>query len=695
MLLKIQNASLQTKIILLFMVMGLVLTSVFNMFFYQNTIDNTIKAKENEMISLAQMTSNKIERFLFERTADIKVLSNSKLFTSPEFSHEVKANYLKNMSDAYQTYEAIFVLDLKGNLLESVGLKAEESINEELMTHFLSGNSYISDIIIEENNENYLYFSEPLHDDQGIYQGVIVEKMNFNAIQEIIASVQIGSSGFASMEQYNKSFKLNALQTEVMNNTTYFVATQLLTQYETQSEKWVIQVFLEKKEALLFKEHLGRYILLILIASLLMFFIVSYFISRRITRPIRNLMKKTSALIENNASFSNQLIISDEVKTLASFFDVLLDELHFMMQQVLEKTGEAAYIDELRKSIDALFDHMPNGIITIDANGYISSVNAVALDILETSKDILKHGITDSTLPENLNPLLDHMKEALFEGKTFTNEIIYLNQDTPIVFNTFKQMDLHDHLIGLTVTLNNYNHKKSFDESILRAKNLAELGEMSAGVAHEIRNPLSSIKGYTQLALREVKQDSQLYNDLNVILSEVDRLDKIVERFMSFARPNAPHKKYCHMNALIEKTIEQIQNGMQLGNILITHKFTKKDDVFADPEQLKQVILNLLLNSIQAMPHGGEIQVITLLDEESHTMEIQIVDNGEGMDSALTSKVFAPFFTTRPSGTGLGLSICSRIIENHQGIIEINSQKNKGTQIMIRIPFKENMHENT
>ncbi len=183
-------------------------------------------------------------------------------------------------------------------------------------------------------------------------------------------------------------------------------------------------------------------------------------------------------------------------------------------------------------------------------------------------------------------------------------------------FSTLSQLDRHDNLIGITIIINHLDAKQNFEESILRAKKLSELGELAAGVAHEIRNPLASIRGYAQIALREMNVDDQAASDIAIILMEVDRLDKIIERFMTFARPDKPSFGVYHMNNIIEDTIRLIDKDHQTKGINIRYRYTKNDLVRVDYEQMKQVLINLILNAVQAMPYGGKLELVTILSEK-------------------------------------------------------------------------------
>ncbi len=701
---RLQGTSLQVKIMVLLMLISTLLSMALGIIFYQNTINNARISKEKELLTLSALTANKIERFLFERTADAKVLAQSIVFTIPmdEVTDSARIQYLESVIQAYQAYDTVFILNRNGTVRLRAG-SLETPVHQDMMTfqkRFLSKKTYMSDIREIEQNR-YIYFSEPLYDSSGAYLGAIVEVMNFDAINDIITGVEIEKTGHAylsRLDQTAKSDQHYGIRQTVEDGKTYILAVSPLPQYESQTKQWVVTVRQELNDALIVKKDIERYFIYVVIGFLIFFYVLSAVISRYVTQPIRLLMKKANTLMVKNQHFATDVIVTDEVKTLTNSFDLLLEELNFMMQQVLEKSGQAAHIDLIRNSIDELIEGMPSGIITIDQDGCITSINDYALDVLKLQENTpVGKTIADwdaSYLGAffksvmNIHTSHEKLRDAICpiqlpDGSTMT-----------LIYSILLQYDSHSHYIGMTILLNPLDAKRNFEESILRAKKLSELGELSAGVAHEIRNPLASIRGYAQLIQSELPAEHQTAADIEIILNEVDRLDTIIDRFLTFARPNAPRLSLCHMNAIIQDTLDLLKQDEQIKNIKIRHRYSKNDLVQVDYEQMKQVFINLLLNAVQAMPKGGNIELVTLYSAQNRTMEIYIVDEGDGIPAEHLKKIFRPFYTTRDNGSGLGLSICSRIIENHNGIMEVSSSK-QGTQVIIKLPLADSHASHT
>lgn len=227
------------------------------------------------------------------------------------------------------------------------------------------------------------------------------------------------------------------------------------------------------------------------------------------------------------------------------------------------------------------------------------------------------------------------------------------------------------------------------EKSVIRAKNLEALATMSAGMAHEIRNPLTSIRGYAQYIQLELKEDDKLQEDISIVIDEVDRLNRILDKFLNFARPKELDLKPENINEIIQSTLKIIEKELINNNITLYAQFNKIQLTAIDHDQIQQVLLNIFTNSIQAMPSGGILNISTSLNKEFNMVCIEISDTGVGIKPEDYDKIFEPFFTTKDTGVGLGLSICSRIIENHKGFMEVESSLNKGSRFTIKIPVLE------
>jgi two-component system sensor histidine kinase HydH len=224
------------------------------------------------------------------------------------------------------------------------------------------------------------------------------------------------------------------------------------------------------------------------------------------------------------------------------------------------------------------------------------------------------------------------------------------------------------------------------EEQLRRADLLSALGTISAGMAHEIRNPLGSIKGAVEILKDDYRPDEAKYEFIRILLKETDRLSLIVQEFLNFARPKQPEFQPADVNEAIESVLLLIAQEANKVGVKVHKELDQSIGKHnLDAGMIKQAFLNMALNAIQAMPQGGVLTVQSTL--RGDIIEVTISDTGVGIAEDNKKKLFNPFFTTKKNGTGLGLVITYRIIENHRGTIDVVSKPGKGTTFMVRIPI--------
>jgi signal transduction histidine kinase len=236
-------------------------------------------------------------------------------------------------------------------------------------------------------------------------------------------------------------------------------------------------------------------------------------------------------------------------------------------------------------------------------------------------------------------------------------------------------------------------------ESLLQAEKLALVGKLSAGMAHSIRNPFTSVKMRLFSLSRSLKLSETQKEDFDVISEEIRHIDTIVQNFLEFSRPPKLKMQRISPSAVVDLAMQLLEHRLKSYNVAVSvERIDPLPEIQADPEQLKEVLVNLIVNACEAMEKGGKI-VITENGATSpsggETVEIRVCDNGPGIPESIQEKVWQPFFTTKEEGTGLGLSIAARIIEDHQGRIDIESKEGEGTTFIIKIPVKETGHEHS
>jgi signal transduction histidine kinase len=235
-------------------------------------------------------------------------------------------------------------------------------------------------------------------------------------------------------------------------------------------------------------------------------------------------------------------------------------------------------------------------------------------------------------------------------------------------------------------------------EQMKRADRLASIGEMAAGIAHEIKNPLAGIAGVIQVLKKDLPPGEPKRAVLDEVLSQVERMDKAVRNLLSFARPPEPKLTMVDVNELITKLLDFLAPQFAKHGITSERRLTAGLPwLILDPDLMQQALLNISLNAIKAMPEGGKFTVETRTEERygdhSGAIKVLFTDTGEGISPDNLIRIFSPFFTTRQQGTGLGLSITQRIVEQHNGEISVTSEPGKGATFAITLPLPKNEKE--
>lgn len=706
----LRQHSIQTKLVLFFFILTIALFLSVGFLFFGNTQAVMIGAKEKELMTLSEETSNKIERFLFERNADIEVMAQSPVLMDMDSGDELKFDYLESIRSAYKTYDSIFVVDAAGKIVVSSGAVEKNQDYLWLLQKIKQGRLIEADFTLFQDSQSYgVYFAAPITGDKGDIAGAVIERMNLDAIESIVRNVHPGRAGYAYLMDSNGKtvfFSGNDENNEAIvtdrqkKNISYFkragqqyiAAFYAIKGYESDGNQWYLVVEEPATEAFEVMNQLRNYTIVVILSSVCILFILSVIMSQAITGPIKKLVEETQNAAESSFTQNIEINSKDELGTLARSFNIMQSNLKSMMQQVLEKSGEAASLEEIRHYADKVFENVPCAVLTIDNTGKITTFNTAAARLTGLQQEDIVGENMREECSGSIRPIIrllqDSLEKEVIYMKHITDIINTSGSVVPILIDTSIQKDSLGNTIGAIGVFRNINEIQQFEESITRAKNLAALGELSAGMAHEIRNPLTSIKGYAEYIKSELADSPELIPDVATIIHEVDRLNGIIDRFLIFARPEHPRLQPEDINSLLKRVLE-FYNRELPGNICLLTDYGNLPPVSMDSDQMEQVIINMLLNSVQAMPSGGELSIKTRYLKQFGLAEIIIADTGLGISPQNYDKIFEPFFTTRNKGTGLGLAICSRIVENHKGFIEVSSTPGEKTEFIIRLPANE------
>ncbi|ARD55961.1 ATP-binding protein [Bacillus safensis] len=233
--------------------------------------------------------------------------------------------------------------------------------------------------------------------------------------------------------------------------------------------------------------------------------------------------------------------------------------------------------------------------------------------------------------------------------------------------------------------------EKSNQQVQMQAQKLAVAGQIAAGIAHEVRNPLTSVNGFLQLMKTQYPERTDYFD---IIFSEIKRIDFVLSELLVLAKPQSVHFQEVQLHGLLEQVITLLKTNAVLSNIDLKQPFKKQDAgaILADANQMKQLFINLIKNAIEAMPEGGSIYIST--EKVMNEWKITIQDEGKGMSEEDIQKIYDPFFSTKTEGTGLGLTICAAILKDHHGRMDVVSELGKGTAFHIYLPvWQKSRHQ--
>lgn len=335
-----------------------------------------------------------------------------------------------------------------------------------------------------------------------------------------------------------------------------------------------------------------------------------------------------------------------------------------------------------------ILEHMADAVIAIDREKRITLFNNSASQLFNQSPDEVMNKLCQLCMTGEISPLI----EAIERGQTSRDieKIIQLDKrrlitsvSTSVLKNEEGEID------SAFAVIKDLTEKRHLEDTLRRKEKLTAMGQLASGVAHEIRNPLNAIGMISQRLNKEFEPKTETieYHDLTrTVVTEVRRINEIIQQFLKFARPPELDLKRTSIEALVKSIVKLTSSQAQEQGIEIKLSLESIPDLLIDPNQMKQALLNIIQNSIEAIQDSGIIQIQAKRVDEREAI-IEIADNGIGMSQETLAKIFNLYFTTKVTGTGLGLSLVHQIISQHEGRIEVESEVGKGTRFLIYLPI--------
>ena len=383
-----------------------------------------------------------------------------------------------------------------------------------------------------------------------------------------------------------------------------------------------------------------------------------------------------------HADIRHALIMAAIILVLGSgaLFFIFVIQNYYLVDRTLKQTQ-----DYTRQVVAS----MASGLLSVDIGGKIVSYNLLALEMLDLKESEVRGMDFKEVIDFKATGIFQTLNQCM---SVLDREITYhkkSGETVPLALSVTPILDESHNCRGAVIILRDLTEIKLLEEKVRRSEKLAAIGKLAAAVAHEIRNPLSSIRGFAQYLRNTLKDKPREKEYAETIVSEVDRINRVVTDLLTFARPMEADLAPTDVTELIERTVRLVQADARSRNIGIQMSLSDLSIVPLDTNQMTQAILNLLLNSLQAVSSGGHIEVGAELDPSVSRLNLWVEDDGPGISQEQNEKIFDPFFTTREKGTGLGLAIVHKIVENHNGEINLQSPphgKTRGCRFTISIP---------
>ncbi|MBA4349278.1 MAG: hypothetical protein C0415_04725 [Thermodesulfovibrio sp.] len=721
------------KLAILFSGIFLILGVIVSYFIYTSNIKSLEEQITDKLEEQAFHAMDKLDRMLFEKSANIKMLTTDPVIMSRDSTPKQITEKLKTFEKNYKVFVYMSLFDLNRLRIADTSGKniGKQHPFTEYWQEIAEGNDFVMDAYMSGAlQEAVIYFAAVVKDEKGFPFRVIVSRMSIENLYGIIKHAVgihefeiektlkvnlVNKNGILLYSNYNKKgiFKEIAPDWEI---TKKFIATEgkIGSQKHYHSEGGEIYTFVREHGYLDFKgndwtliSHLptkvifqpavelrNRMIIILLVIGAFAFPVV-YLFSRKVSEPITKLQNAAVEIGRGNLDVKVEISSKDEIGQLSAFFNKMALDLKKHIQQndlILKSAGE--------------------GILGLDLDGKHTFVNPAAAKMLgykvrellgKHSHSIWHHTKEDgSPYPEEECPIYDAFRKGSVNQRV-RDEVFWRKDGTsfPVAYTSTPIIE-DDRIVGAVVTFTDITERKNLEQQFRQAQKMEAVGRLTGGIAHDFNNTLQIIMSIGGLLQLKIKEDDPLREYINDLFAVTSRAANLTKSLLAFSRKQILNPMPVNLNDII-KNAEKLLSRIIGEDIELKTELSDKDlIVIADSGQIEQVLMNLATNSWDAMPEGGELIIetgIMEMDEEfvkthgyGKTGEyalMAVTDTGLGMDEGTKEKIFEPFFTTKEvgKGTGLGLSTVYGIIKQHDGYINVYSEVGRGTTFRIYLPL--------
>jgi PAS domain S-box-containing protein len=728
-------SSIRSKLIgLLLVLVGLPLM-IAGFLSYRSATDALLKQTTRQLGNLGEKTSQQIDDFFRSAQKDIVLLADYPFIQLAflQFEFQQRLDTVRRLLEDYRKknddFSRLYLIALDGRPILAV--PAIDSADHHFKDAQWFARTLQKDLFLADQatpgaaGQTGIFLGKVVYDfeDASRPVGVLAFQIAPSSYTDFARSLHIGSGGYATLIHnngeviYHPDAGLKTTADILVNGDdrlrgliqraaqgaigygayTYQGEEKFLVYTPCEKMPWYVGITVLEKELMADINRFQQKLLTFLSAIILLILPISYLFIKGLTRPIQQLIDGAVRIGSGDLDQTIHIESNDELRGVADEFNKMAVQLKASMNEILD----------LKNFNEDILRNVTSGILTVDRQSRITSLNAGAAHILDctANPDGGAHPQTRAAR-ETLDNILEIIAETLASGDGVRHREMAISrpgqEPLHVEINTSLLSSKTGKIFGAIAEIRDITQRKRMEETMLRIEKLASLGELSAGMAHEIRNPLAGIKTSVQVLNKRVSRPESR-ELLGGIEAEITHLNNIVSDLLHFSRPTPPLPAPVALSRVVDATFDLVAEKIKAHAISVERRFASGlPKAMVDPEQVRQVFLNLLLNSIKAMPSGGRLSVTASRGDQdpdgfiparadidlqlSRYIRIVVADTGRGIAARLLPKVFDPFFTTDPKGTGLGLAIAHKLIEENKGHIFIDSIENEGTHAVILLP---------
>jgi len=717
------NRTLKSTLLIFFLLITFIPMLFVGYISYQSQKASLTEQLEHNLYILSDNLAIEVSEFINERIADAElVASNAVLKDEDATQAEIRAE-LQNLLDVHMIYygaiflntQGIVTVDMDGTV---IGMNMEERPWFQIAK---LGQTYLSDLYLSPAvNRPLLAMAAPVSDENGDIIGVFSPSIDLNYLWRTIDRFssqrkRAGLSGYAFLINGQGDIVAHPDRTKILkanflkkNNVSIDTIRKLSNTKELFFNKeagrmnsfaqinrspnfnseWYVGIDVDKDELYApLRELLIKYILL--------FGLVLFITTLAVINLSKSILKPVNQLVSATNDFSR----GKQVKPLE---DDTFEEIHKLnktFNQMVEKLLER---EKGHKKSTLILETIDNGVFAINKQKQIiTTFNKTCEELFEIKKeDAVGRNIYD--LIEEYESINSFIESSSIIELLSVSDMDNKNEEFEVIINGHKHnfmanisllptIDNQNEIEDILIVFSDVTENRFMENELLKSEKLKIAGQLAAGFAHEFRNPLTTIKGFIQLFGEQNRQnETSLKQYYQLVIEEIDRLDSIVTNFLTVAKPNSiTNIVGTNINKVIEETIMLYQSQATKKGIEIIANLNELPDIELDAKQLKQVLINLIQNSFDALlNNGGDINISTNYLSNDEEVEIVLHDNGTGMDNETLEQLGNPFFTTKETGTGLGLTTSFKIVKEMNGTLSIDSAIGEGSTFTIKLPYK-------